>query len=187
MKKWLFATMLLLLSSTLSAQSVVKPTGNPPRFPKAYKELQQQTKPPSNNWLLDANDDTERFRRLQVALSGTEMSMLEIAHRFESLHIAISKNNWDMGIYNWEKMRDRMNTAAMKRPARTQNLEDAFLENGVWKSMHDALHTGNAENIRAEFHAVRKACMNCHTEEKVGFLNDNAVFSRTEKFPPGGK
>lgn len=187
MKKWLITTMLVVFSSTVSAQSVVQPTGNPPRFPKAYKELGQQTKPPSNKWLLDANDDTERFRRLQVVLSGTDIPMIEITYRYEELYTAITKNNWDMGIYHWEKLRDRMNTSGMKRPARTQNIEDMFLESGVWKEMYDALKAGNAKKVRSEFQTVREVCMACHVAEKVGFLNDSTVFSRTQKFPPLGK
>lgn len=179
--------MLVVFASTLSAQSVVQPTGNPPLFPKAYKELAKQTKPPSDNWLLDANDGPERFRRLQVVLGGTDIPMMEISYRYKELYNAISKNNWDMGIYNWEKLRDRMNTAAMKRPVRTQNIEGMFLESGVWNAMYDALKVGNAEKVRAEFQTVRQVCMACHVAEKVGFLNDGNVFSRTENFSPPGK
>ena len=133
------AAVFLVAASAALAQSVVQPTGNAPRFPKAYKDLEKQTKPPSNNWLLDANDDAERFRRLQVAAGGTDIPMWEIAHRYEELYVAIQNNNWEMGVYHWEKLRDRMNTAAMKRPARTQNIEGMFLTSGVWNGMHDAL------------------------------------------------
>jgi hypothetical protein len=187
MQRWVLAILFTILSSALYAQSVVKPTGNPPRFPKAYKELEKQTKPPSSNWLLDANDDTERFRRLQVVLGGTDIPMMEVGYRYEQLYEAILKNNWNMGIYHWEKLRDRMNTAAMKRPVRTQNLEDMFLESGVWKAMHDALTSGNADKVRAQFLTVRQVCMACHVAEKVGFLNDNPVFAKTANFPPPTK
>jgi hypothetical protein len=183
MQRWFLATFFTIFSSVLYAQSVVQPTGNPPRFPKAYKELEKQTKPPSSNWLLDANDDIERFRRLQVVLGGTDIPMMEVGYRYEQLYEAILKNNWNMGIYHWEKLRDRMNTAAMKRPVRTQNLEDMFLESGVWKAMHDALTSGNADKVRAQFLTVRQTCMACHVAEKVSFLNDNPVFAKTAKFP----
>jgi len=174
----------LVATSVALAQNVVQPTGNAPRFPKAYEELQKQTKPPSNNWLLDANDDTERFRRLQVVAGGTDIPMWEITYRYEELYVAIQKNNWEMGVYHWEKLRDRLNTAGMKRPARTQNIEGMFLESGVWKSMHDALTSRAPEKMRAQFQVVRQACMACHVAEKVGFLNDSSVFKRTESFPP---
>lgn len=178
------AAVLWAAASAALAEGMVKPTGNTPQFPKAYKELARQTKPPSNNWLLDANDDTERFRRLQVAMSGTDIPMWEIAYRYEELYWAIQKNNWGMGIYHWDKLRDRMNTSGMKRPARTQNIEGMFLESGVWQSMRDALTAKSAARAREEFHVIRHVCLACHVAEKVEFLNDSSVFTRTESFPP---
>ena len=181
------AAVLLIAASVALAQSVVQPTGNTPRFPKAYKDLAKQTKSPSNNWLLDANDDAERFRRLQVVAGGTDIPMWEIAHRYEELYVAIQRSNWEMGVYHWEKLQDRLNTSAMKRPARTQNIEGMFMDNGVWKSMHDALTSRDPGKMRQQFQVVRQACMACHTAEKLGFLNDSSVFKRTEPFPPPNK
>lgn len=183
MKKWILAITVLAFSSVVwAAESGVQTKGK--RFPKAYKELETQTKPPSNNWLLDANNDTERFRRLQVAMSGTDIPMIEIGQRYEELYTAITKNNWEMGLYHWEKLRARMNTSGMKRPARTQNMEDMFLECGIWKDMEDALKAGDAKKIRSEFQAMTEACKACHVAEKVGYLNDSTVFSRTAQFSP---
>lgn len=145
--------------------------------------LAAQKKPPSNNWLLDANDDTERFRRLQVVMSGTDIPMWEITYRYEELYTAIQKNNWEMGVYHWDKLRDRMNAAAMKRPGRTQNIEGMFLESGVWQSMRDALTSKSPERMRSEFQTVREVCMACHVAENVGFLNDSSAFKRTKSFP----
>jgi hypothetical protein len=172
-----------LLASNALGQSVVKPTGNTPRFPKAFKQLASQDKPPSASWLLDANDDTERFRRMQVVAGGSDMQMMQVAHRYEELYVAIRKNNWEMGIYHWEKLRDYMNVMAMKRPVRTQNLEDMFLYSGVWQSMHEALKSRDAQRVRAQFQVVRQTCMACHVAENVGFMNDSSVFARTESFP----
>lgn len=182
MKRWIVVVMVFAFSSTLLAAEGEK--GNPARFPKDYKELGKQSKPPSNNWLLDANDDTERFRRLQVAMSGTDIPMIEIGQRYEELYTAIVKNNWKMGIYHWEKVRARMNTSGMKRPKRTQNMEDMFLKSGVWDGMNEALKAGDAKKIRSEFQTVTEVCLACHVAENVGFLNDSIVFSRTVKFPP---
>lgn len=187
MQAWIRNTLglgLALAAAAALAQSVVKPTGNPPRFPEAYKQLATQTKPPSSNWLLDANDDTERFRRLQVVASGTDIPMWEIAHRYEEIWVAIQKANWEMGVYHLEKLRDRMNTAGMKRPTRTQNIEGMFLKSGVYQAMHDALTSKDPERMRKEFMTMRGVCMGCHSAENVGFLNDSAVFRRTEAFPP---
>lgn len=179
--------LLCAAAAVTAAQSVVKPTGNPPRFPEADKRLTEQVKPASNNWLLDANDDAERFRRLQIVASGTDIPMWEIGNRFEELHIAVTKGNWEMGVYHLEKMRDRMNTSGMKRPARTQNIEAMFFKSGAYQNMHDALTSKDASRMRAEFQNMRGVCMACHNAENVGFLNDSAVFKRTEAFPPPGR
>jgi hypothetical protein len=185
MKSFVIAATVLWAASSVAfaAEGMVKPTGNAPQFPKAYKELTKQTKPPSNNWLLDANDDAERFRRLQVVMSGTDIPMWEIGYRYEELYVAIQKNNPEMGIYHWDKLRDRMNVSGMKRPARTQNIEGMFLESGVWQSMRDALTSKSPERMRSEFKTVREVCMACHVAENLGFLNDSSVFKRTESFP----
>ncbi|WP_018077297.1 hypothetical protein [Thiobacillus denitrificans] len=182
MKPGIIGAAIFCVASVAFAAGVVKPTGNKAQFPKADKELAKQTKPPSNNWLLDANDDTERFRRLQVAMGGTDIPMWELTHRYEELYTAIQKNNWEMGVYHWDKLRDRMNTAAMKRPARTQNIEGMFLESGIWQSMRDALVSKSPERMRDEFQTVREVCMACHVAENVGFLNDSSTFERTKSF-----
>ncbi|MFZ3041293.1 MAG: hypothetical protein WA108_05790 [Thiobacillus sp.] len=176
------AAVLWVVTSVALAESVVKPTGNAPQFPKAYKDLAKQTKPPSNNWLLDADNDTERFRRLQVVMSGTDIPMWEIGYRYEELYVAIQKNNPEMGLYHWNKIRDRMNTSAMKRPTRTQNIEGMFLESGVWESMRDALKSKSSERMRDEFMVVREVCIACHVAENLGFLNDSSSFKRTKSF-----
>jgi hypothetical protein len=181
------AALIWAATSVAFAAGVVQPTGVKPRFPKADKALASQTKPPSNNWLLDANNDSERFRRLQVVLGGTDISMWELTYRYEELYAAIVKNNWEMGVYHWDKLRDRMNAASMKRPARTQNMEGMFLESGVWQSMRDALTSKSPKRMREEFQTVREMCMACHVAEKVGFLNDSTAFKRTESFPKLGK
>ncbi len=188
MDKVAITILALFLSTSASAQvSVVPRTGIAPRFPKADSELTKQVKPPSRNWLRDANDDAERFRRIELWAGAGDLEMQDIAHRFEELHSAIQKENWDMGIYQWEKIRGRMIVAAIKRPTRTQNLEGIFLESGVYQSMHDALKAKNGEQARVAFRNAREACMACHIGEKIGFINDSAVFRRVESFPPVGR
>lgn len=183
MKRIVVVTMLAAAWGVAFSQvSVVPPTGITPRFLKNDKELAKQTKPPSTNWLRDANDDTERFRRIESWAGAIDGEMQIIAHRFEELHTAIQKENWDLGIYHWEKIRFRMNVATMKRPARTQNIEGMFLESGVWQSMNDALKARDGEKSRAEFQKALQTCMACHTAEKVGFLNDSPVFKRLGTF-----
>lgn len=181
----LFAAFILISQAAVVAQvSVVPATGIAPRFPKADSELAKQAKPPSRRWLLDANDEAERLRRLELWGGAGDLEMQDVAHRLEALHAAIQKENWDLGVYHLEKMRGRMIVAAMKRPTRTQNLEEVFLDSGVYQSMHDALGSKSVERARAAFQTTRAACMACHAAEKLSFINDSAVFRRVESFPP---
>lgn len=181
----LFALTALLANGTVSAQvSVVPPTGIAPRFPKADADLAKQTKPPSRKWLLDANDEAERMRRIELWGGAGDLEMQDIAHRLEELQTAIQKESWDLGIYHLEKIRGRMVVAAIKRPTRTQNMEAVFLDSGVYQAMHDALTSKNTVRARSAFLDTRQACMACHAAEKLGFVNDSAVFKRLESFPP---
>lgn len=181
----LFATFVLIAQASATAQvSVVPATGIAPKFPKADSELAKQVKPPSRRWLLDANDDAERMRRLELWAGAGDLEMQDVAHRFEELHAAIQKESWDLGVYHLEKMRGRMIVAAIKRPTRTQNLEEVFLDSGVYHSMHDALTSKSVERARAAFQNTRAACIACHAAEKLSFVNDSAVFRRVESFPP---
>jgi hypothetical protein len=186
--KALFTLTAACLSAACIAQagaqvSVVPPTGIAPRFPKADGELAKQAKPPSRNWLRDANDDAERMRRIELWAGAGDQEMQEIANRLEELRAAIQKESWDMGIYQLEKIRGRMIVAAIKRPVRTQNLEAMFLDSGVYQAMHDALTTKNGQRARMEFNRARATCMDCHVAEKVGFINESMVFMRVTAIP----
>jgi hypothetical protein len=171
------------LSASLAQVSVVPATGIAPRFPKADSELAKQIKPASRKWLLDANDDAERMRRIELWAGAGDSEMQDIAHRLEELHGAIQTQNWDLGIYHLEKIRGRMIVAGMKRPTRTQNLEAVFLDSGVYQAMHDALTRKNPDQARAEFQNTRQACMACHAAERLEFINASGVFRRIETFP----
>lgn len=187
MTKTLLVLALALWSGASLAQvSVVPATGITPRFPNADSELAKQTKAPSRNWLRDANDDAERLRRIELWAGAGDLEMQDIAHRLEELHAAIEQQNWDMGIYQWEKIRGRMIVAAIKRPTRTQNLEEIFLDSGVYRSLHDALTAKSSDQARVEFQKARLACMACHVAEKIAFINASSVFKRVAHFatPP---
>ncbi len=163
--------------------SVVPTTGIASRFPKADPELFQQVKPPSRNWLRDANDDAERFRRIELWAGAGDLEMQDIAHRFEEMHGSIQQGNWTLGIYHLEKIRGRMTVAAIKRPTRTQNMESMFFDSGIYRNLHDALTSQDPELARQQFEKMRQACMGCHIAEKIGFINGNSVFNRLSTFP----
>ena len=67
----LTAAMALLVAITLTEgggwRKAAAQTTEPSRFPAGIRGLADgQDAPPSRRWLLDARDDDERFRRLQI-------------------------------------------------------------------------------------------------------------------------
>ena len=175
----LIALLLLGCFGFTVAHAQVPKTGVPPRHPKAIKLPQQ--KPPSNNWLLDAADDTERFRRLQIYLRGFDQPMLEVGQRYLAVFDAIKDRNYDLADYQWDKVKVTINTALMKRPARTQNAEGMFLD-GVWGQMDEAIKSKDQGRVEKQFANVRQICMACHVAEKVPFMNDMPLFRSTASF-----
>jgi hypothetical protein len=153
------------------------------RLPAGIPGLEAgQDEPPSANWLLDARDDEERFRRLEIFAGGTYEQMWQIGYRYEQVYQAIIDENWELGLYHWGKLRDVFNVALMKRPNRTPNAEDMFLTT-IWARLEEALEGGDAEGARAEFLAQRGACIACHVAEDMAFLNDTPIFWDTAEFP----
>lgn len=171
-------------SSAANPSSVVQ-TVNPVRFPKGIPGLAdgQKGKPPSQQWLRDADTDTERFRRLEILLAGTEMAMWEITFRYQNMYDALLIENYDYARFNWDKIKQRSTSALMKRPNRTQNME-AFLLDATWQVVDDGLKTKDPVKAREAFQIARTVCMACHEAEKMSFFNGHPVFKATENFPP---
>jgi hypothetical protein len=149
------------------------------QHPKALKLKQQ--KPISTNWLLDADDDSERFRRLQMYLAGSQVPMWDVSTRYQRIYEAIGDKNYELANYHWEKLIDRLNGALMKRPNRTASAETYFLD-PLNQMFRDVLKTKDDAKIKEAYGTVRASCMGCHAAEKMPFLNDQAVFRQTEKF-----
>lgn len=175
-------TCLIMVASQAQA-----PSGAESRLPKGIRGLSAgQTKPPSANWLLDARDDQERFRRIQILAGGTDQQMWQIGYRFQQVYQAIIDENWELGHHHWIKLRDVLNVALMKRPNRTPNAERLFLD-AQWERLEEALEAKDASEAREIFLAERSTCMACHIAEKMPFLNDTPIFRDTASFPPPSK
>lgn len=155
----------------------------PPRLPKGIPRLEEgQAGRPSANWLLDAQDDRERFRRIQIYAGGTYEQMWQVGYRYEQVYRAIVDENWQLGLHHWTKLRDVLNVALMKRPNRTPNAEAIFLDD-TWERLEQALEGTQANVIRETFLTQRAACMACHVAEQMAFLNDTPIFRATASFP----
>jgi hypothetical protein len=181
------AILALFTQASLAQVSVVPNTGIPPKHTKLDPELAKQSKPPSRNWLRDADDDSERFRRIELWAAAGDQEMHETAARMRELHAAIQRESWEMAIFQLEKIRGRMIVAMTKRPVRTQNMEALFFDSGVYKDLHDSLTSKDWQRARTEFMRTRAACMACHAAEKIPFINESAVFRDVAEFPAIGR
>ena len=178
MKTILQIWLLLTFAGACMAQSQ-----EPPRMPAGIRGLDEgQAGPPNANWLLNASDDEERFRRIQIYAGGTYEQMWQIGYRYQQLYHAIVDENWELGLHHWGKLRDVFNVALMKRPNRTPNAEAMFLANG-WAQLDEALRSGEPARIRQTFLTERGLCMACHVAEGMPFLNDTPIFRDTGAFP----
>ena len=158
-------------------------TTEPSRFPSGIRGLADgQDVPPSRRWLLDARDDDERFRRLQIYAGGTDQQMWQMGYRYEQVYQAITDENWKLGTHHWGKLRNVFNVALMKRPNRTPYAETLFLDD-TWQLLAEALESGDAAVAREAFLQERQACIACHVAEGYEFVNNTAMFEDTAAFP----
>lgn len=161
-----------LTAGILFAQ--VPSTDIPPRAPKGVK-LPAQKKPPSNDWLQDADSDADRFKKLEIYLRGFDQPMWEVGERYKHVYYAIKVKNWELADYHWDQIKLTTNMGLMKRPKRTQNAEGMFLD-GIWKQMDDTIKSKDYGQMEKQFMVVRQVCMACHVAEKVGFMNEQPMF-----------
>ncbi len=162
----------LLIAATFAAgYFAATPAANADQAPKT-----------SDNWLLDAKDDTERFKRIQQMFGGFSMSMQLVGERYNRTYDAIADGNYDLAAYHWKKIKDTIELGYLRRPAREANAVAIFLK-GPWVSVSESLASKDKAKLKEHFLMARSACIACHLAEKVPFMNDQPTFRRTATFP----
>ena len=131
-----------------------------------------------NDWLLGAPDDTSRFGLLQTYLRGFDQPMWEVGERYRRVYEALQRENYDLAIYHWDKIRTTIENGYLKRPARQANADALFLDT-AWVTALEAFGTRDRSAALAGFAAAREACMNCHVAEGVTFMNQQPLFEDT--------
>ena len=145
-------------------------------FTAGYTVAQTAPKPPSNDWLLDAPNDVERFKLLQRYLRGFDQPMWEVGYRWQGVHDALTRDNYDLAVYHWEKIRTTIENGYLKRPARRANADAIFINSGVYDQVRTAFAAKDKAKAWQAFTAARTACMSCHEAEKMAHMNNQAVF-----------
>lgn len=174
-------SMFILAATALAFQAHAQSAKPEPRHPKDPKFSVVQSKPASNKWLLDADSDTERFRRIELVTSGYDIPMIEVGVRYEELVGAVSRSNWDLAAYQVEKITARLNQTAIKRPGRTDSLERYFLDAAPWAAVAKSVKEKDGAAATQHLKAVTAQCMACHSAEGLGYMNDSGVFLRLKE------
>lgn len=154
-------------------------------YPPRALGLAVQRAPPSDSWLLAADGDRERFRRIEVALRGLDVHMVEIGARFGVMHDAIGRGNLQMASLEADKTIESARIAMLKRPGFSGDAGLKYMGAAQWTALTRALQSGDAAGSQAAFLAVRQSCMACHSARGMGFLNDSALFASTASFAGG--
>lgn len=136
-----------------------------------------------NDWLLVAKSDEERFKLIQRQMRGFDQPMWEVGERFERLHDALERENYELATYQWDKIKTAIENGMAKRPARAANANALFLGE-PWDEVRTGLASGERDKAWAAFDTARIACQSCHQAEKVEYMNDQAVF---DLMSPAGK
>ena len=134
-----------------------------------------QKKKASSHWIIDADDDEQRFVRIEQYLRGFDQPMWEVGERYNQMKEAVSRNNPDLAIYHWKKIRKTILNGLMKRPARSANAHKMFLDE-LWPHVLKDLEVKTKDSLADAMVEARSACMACHIAEKVSFVNNQPMF-----------
>jgi hypothetical protein len=143
--------------------------------------MAQQPQKQSDNWLLEAKDDTERFKRVQQMFGGFSASMQVVGERYEKTYDAVAEGNFDLANYHWKKIKEAIELGYFRRPAREANSVALFLK-GPWPSTAEAITSKDKEKAQNAFLSAHSACMACHMAENVPFMNKQPLFRKTNSF-----
>jgi hypothetical protein len=153
-------------------------------FSVACLAMALETAKQSDNWLLDAEDDTERFKRIQQMFGGFSAAMQGVGDRYERTFEAVIEGNFNLADYHWKKVRDAIELGFLRRPGRKANAVALFLED-PWPTLEEALAAKDGQLSKEALLSARSACMTCHVAENVPFINDQPMFRRTVTSPEG--
>jgi hypothetical protein len=127
------------------------------------------------DWLFNLPDEEQRLAQLQLQLRGLDIGMWETGYRYQSIHEALRRENYDLATYHWDKIKQTLDNALVRRPARRANSESLFL-NTVFAEVRTAFQSRNAEMAWAGFEQARMSCLSCHDAENVAYMNNMGMF-----------
>ncbi len=135
-------------------------------FGYAFAQNSYSTK---SNWLLDTNSTDAKFHKIQKQLRGFDLAMVEVGYRFNGFYFAIKDKNYPLANYHWDKIKKAIENGIIRRPKREGNSKAMFLDS-EYKSMKEALSSGDDKKIWEEYGKAKGVCNACHKAERVPFI-----------------
>ena len=127
------------------------------------------------DWLFNLPDEEQRLAALQLQLRGLDVAMWETGYRYQSIHEALRRQNYDLATYHWDKIKQTLDNALVRRPARRANSEALFL-NTLFDQVRTSFQSRNTEMAWAGFEQARMSCLSCHEAENVAYMNNMVMF-----------
>ena len=134
--------------------------------------------PEGRNWLLDAPNDEERWRRLETYLGGMQGPMFEIGQRFVVFYDALRDENYALAIDIWMAIARVFVNAVTIRPQYKPAADAMFLRT-QWHEMLNALRSSDPDVIWEEFVYTKAVCQSCHQATNMEWANNQRVFQDT--------
>lgn len=128
----------------------------------------------SAGWLQSTPTNTERFALIEGQLRGFDNAMWEVGERYRSPYDALMRENYDLAVYHWDKIKTAIDDGTQRRPARKPNADVLFLE--YWQEIRGGFAAGDPGRAWNAFDEATTACKSCHDAEKLPHMNDQPVF-----------
>jgi hypothetical protein len=128
----------------------------------------------ANRWLRNAAAEQERLAAIERHFRGFDHAMWETGERYRAMHDAIARENYDLALYHWDKIKTAIENGMERRPARRPNAEALFLSH--WDDVRADLEAREPTRAWAGFDRATAACQSCHRAEGVAHMNDQPLF-----------
>ena len=129
----------------------------------------------SGDWLLAAGGEDDRARALQRQLRGFDLAMWEVGARFGFLHDALQRQNYEMALYQWDKIDASIRNALVRRPGKAAHAQQ-FFQGTTFDEIRTEFASGDAPRAWAAFGRAKVACQSCHGVEGVAYVNAHPIF-----------
>ncbi len=122
-----------------------------------------------SDWLLDINTTNGKFMAIQKQFRGFDLAMVEVGYRFNTFYYSIKDKNYDLALYNWDKIKKAMENGIIRRPKRALDAKSMFL-NSQYNVMRKALQKHDAKAVAEAYEETKILCNACHISQKVPFI-----------------